>query len=76
MRIRISKTGITNFRGNYQIRKAMATKQIEPEPEQELANNFSELAMGGGFGLKKLSKIANENLNATKKFNKFIKFSI
>jgi hypothetical protein len=80
MKININKYGITSYRGNSQ-KKKIKNLQKEPvleiEPatkEQELANNFSELAIGEG--LKRLPKLSSLNSEATKKYNKFIKFSI
>ena len=81
MKIKINKNGITSFRGNSQKKKVKSFIKNEPvldiEPatkEQELENDFKELSMGEG--LKRLPKLSALNSEATKKYNKFIKFSI
>ena len=76
MIIAISRSGIVRLKKK---KLKPVLKPYEPinTNEQELADNFKEMAISGeGFKKSKLQNIASEVLPTNQKLKKFIKFNI
>ncbi len=82
MKIRISKSGITEYRGNYKRKRNVPQVKKEENdkseiPNKQLAEDFKDLSISGeGLKKEKLQQIASDVLPTTKKLQKFIKFNI
>ena len=87
MNIRISRSGVTQYRGNYNKKRKVRTlkqevkdappTEIPKSTNQKLAEDFKDLSISGdGFNKDKLKQVASEVLPTTKKLQKFIKFNI
>jgi hypothetical protein len=86
MNIRINRSGVTQYRGNYNKKRKVRTlkqevkdapTEIPKSTNQKLAEDFKDLSISGdGFNKDKLKQVASEVLPTTKKLQKFIKFNI
>ena len=76
MIISISRSGIVRLKKK-KVKPVLKPDEPINTNEQELADNFKEMAMSGeGFKKSKLQNIASEVLPTNQKLKKFIKFNI
>jgi hypothetical protein len=76
MIIAISRSGIVRLKKK-KVKPVLKPDEPINTNEQELADNFKEMAISGeGFKKSKLQNIASEVLPTNQKLKKFIKFNI
>ena len=76
MIISISRSGIVRLKKK-KVKPVLKPDEPINTTEQELADNFKEMAISGeGFKKSKLQNIASEVLPTNQKLKKFIKFNI
>jgi len=76
MIISISRSGIVRLKKK-KVKPVLKPDEPINTNEQELADNFKEMAISGeGFKKSKLQNIASEVLPTNQKLKKFIKFNI
>jgi hypothetical protein len=76
MIISISRSGIVRLKKK-KVKPVLKPDEAINTNEQELADNFKEMAISGeGFKKSKLQNIASEVLPTNQKLKKFIKFNI
>ena len=76
MIISISRSGIVRLKKK-KVKPVLKPDEPINTNEQELADNFKEMAMSGeGFKKSKLQNIGSEVLPTNQKLKKFIKFNI
>ena len=77
MIISISRSGIVRLKKKKVKPVLKPDEPVNTSGEQELADNFKEMAISGeGFKKSKLQNIASEVLPTNQKLKKFIKFNI